>query len=171
MAREPLDALRLPIVAVQPRFEFAQTLLRRLLSEQGAPPRSSDPPTVRYFVSDIDSAVRFYVEHLGFEVELRPGPTLAMLYRGDLRLLLSAPSGHVLTDGSQPTPGGWNRILIRVDDLDITVLRLREAGVRFVDDVPRGVAVRQVLLEDPSGNPVELFEPAAGYHERERSAS
>jgi catechol 2,3-dioxygenase-like lactoylglutathione lyase family enzyme len=170
MAPDPLDALRLPIVPVQPRFEFAETLLRRVLSEQ-SPDARRDPPTVRYFVTDLDAAVAFYVNHLGFEVELRPAPTLAMLYRGDLRLLLSTPGGHVLTDGSRPTPGGWNRILIRVDDLDGTVRRLRESGAHFVDDVPHGVAVRQVLLEDPSGNPVELFEPAAGYHQRERSTS
>jgi catechol 2,3-dioxygenase-like lactoylglutathione lyase family enzyme len=76
--------------------------------------------------------------------------------------------GHALPDGTIPTPGGWNRMLIQVDDLDSTVDSLRRAGVRFLDDVPRGFAVRQVLLEDPSGNPIELFEPAAGYHERSR---
>jgi catechol 2,3-dioxygenase-like lactoylglutathione lyase family enzyme len=93
-----------------------------------------------------------------------------MLYRGDLRLLLSVPGphqgGHALPDGTVPTPGGWNRILIQVSDLDATIETLRSAGVQFLDDTPRGVAVRQVLLEDPSGNPIELFEPATGYHER-----
>jgi len=161
---DPLDALRLPIVPVEPRFEFAQGLLRRLLSDTTAVRRET--PTVRYFVSDLDAAVDFYCRYLGFEVELRPNPTFAMLYRGDLRLVLSLPSGHVLTDGSHPTPGGWNRILIRVSDLDATVDALRAEGVRFIDDVPSGRAVRQVLLADPSGNPVELFEPATGYHER-----
>jgi len=95
-----------------------------------------------------------------------------MLYRGDLRLLLNVPGlhpgGHALPDGTLPTPGGWNRILIQVDDLDAMVEFLRGAGVRFRDDRPSGVGVRQVLLEDPAGNPIELFEPARGYHERGR---
>ena len=111
-------------------------------------------------------------DSLGFEEELRPSPVFAMLYRGDLRLLLSVPGthagGHALSDGTLPTPGGWNRALIQVADLDTTVESLRRAGVHFRDDQPSGVAVRQVLLEDPSGNPIELFEPASGYHERPR---
>jgi catechol 2,3-dioxygenase-like lactoylglutathione lyase family enzyme len=129
-------------------------------------------PTIRYFVNDMDTAVDFYRQHLGFEEELRPSPVFAMLYRGDLRLLLSVPGthpgGHALRDGTLPTPGGWNRILIQVADLDATVESLRGAGVFFRDDQPSGVAVRHVLLEDPSGNPIELFEPAGGYHERAR---
>ena len=114
----------------------------------------------------------FYRQYLGFEEELRPTPVFAMLYRGDLRLLLSVPGthpgGHALADGTVPSPGGWNRILIQVTDLDATVDALRQAGVEFLDDRPTGVAVRQVLLADPSGNPIELFEPARGYHERAR---
>jgi catechol 2,3-dioxygenase-like lactoylglutathione lyase family enzyme len=118
----------------------------------------------------METAVDFYRLHLGFEEELRPNPVFAMLYRGDLRLLLSVPGnhpgGHALADGTLPTPGGWNRILIQVADLDATIESLRRAGVHFRDDQPTGVAVRQVLLEDPAGNPIELFEPASGYHQR-----
>jgi catechol 2,3-dioxygenase-like lactoylglutathione lyase family enzyme len=170
MPADPLDALRLPIVPVEPRPEFAEALLRRMQSVDPSERRTT--PTIRYFVSDMDAAVHFYCEHLGFEEELRPTPVFAMLYRGDLRLLLSVPGtypgGHALPDGTLPTPGGWNRALIQVADLDATVESLRHAGVHFRDDQPSGVAVRQVLLEDPSGNPIELFEPARGYHERSR---
>jgi catechol 2,3-dioxygenase-like lactoylglutathione lyase family enzyme len=169
MPADPLDTLRLPIVPVEPRPEFAQALLGRMESVDPSRPAT---PSIRYFVGDIDTAVDFYCQHLGFEAELRPTPVFAMLYRGDLRLLLSVPGthpgGHALSDGTIPASGGWNRILIQVADLDATVESLRRAGVRFRDDQPSGVAVRQVLLEDPSGNPIELFEPARGYHERAR---
>jgi len=171
MPADPLDALRLPIVPVEPRPEFSDALLRRLRSLDA--PTRPETPTIRYFVHDLDAAVDFYCQQLGFEEELRPSPVFSMLYRGDLRLLLSVPGthqgGHALPDGTVPVPGGWNRVLIQVSDLDSTVDRLRQQGVHFLDDVPRGVAVRQVLLEDPSGNPIELFEPAMGYHERVRS--
>jgi catechol 2,3-dioxygenase-like lactoylglutathione lyase family enzyme len=170
MSADPLDRLRLPIVPVEPRGEFAEALLRRMQAVDQAERRTT--PTIRYFVENMDTAVAFYRQHLGFEEELRPNPVFAMLYRGDLRLLLSVPGthpgGHALADGTLPTPGGWNRILIQVADLDATVEGLRRAGVHFRDDHPTGVAVRQVLLEDPSGNPIELFEPASGYHERAR---
>ena len=170
MPTDPLDALRLLIVPVEPRPEFADALLRRMQSVDPSPRPTT--PTIRYFVRDIETAVDFYRRFLGFEEELRPSPVFAMLYRGDLRLLLSVPGthpgGHALSDGTLPTPGGWNRILIQVADLDAAVEELRRAGVRFRDDRPSGVAVRQVLLEDPSGNPIELFEPASGYHERAR---
>jgi catechol 2,3-dioxygenase-like lactoylglutathione lyase family enzyme len=170
MSADPLDALRLPIVPVEPRPEFAEALLRRLHAVDE--PERGTTPTIRYFVEDLEAAVDFYCTHLGFEEELRPNPVFAMLYRGDLRLLLSVPGthpgGHALADGTVPSPGGWNRILIQVADLDTTVEALRNAGVQFRDDRPSGVAVRQVLLEDPSGNPIELFEPATGYHERTR---
>ncbi len=170
--RDPLERLRLPTVPIEPRAEFGEGLLWRL-SAHGARPRTApEVPTIRYFVDDLDAAVAFYTRHLGFEEELRPSPVFSMLYRGDLRLLLSVPGlhqgGHALPDGTVPAPGGWNRILLQVADLDAVVDGLRRAGVRFVDDVARGVAVRQVLLEDPSGNPIELFEPGAGYHERSR---
>jgi catechol 2,3-dioxygenase-like lactoylglutathione lyase family enzyme len=170
MPADPLDALRLPIVPVEPRPEFAEGLLRRMQSVDQTERRST--PTIRYFVKDMDVAVEFYRQHLGFEAELRPTSVFAMLYRDDLRLLLSVPGphpgGHALADGTLPTPGGWNRILIQVADLDATIETLRGSGVSFRDDQPSGVAVRQVLLEDPSGNPIELFEPARGYHERAR---
>ena len=169
MPADPLDALRLPIVPVEPRPEFAEALLRRMQSVDQTERHTT--PTIRYFVKDMDTAVNFYRQHLGFEEEGRT-PVFAMLYRGDLRLLLSVPGthpgGHALPDGTLPTPGGWNRILIQVADLDATVEALRRAGLHFRDDQPSGVAVRQVLLEDPAGNPIELFEPARGYHERAR---
>ncbi len=165
MTRDPLDALRLPIVPVEPRPEFAAALRRRI--EEREEPAIGPAATVRYFVRDLDAAVSFYRDQLHFEEELRPSPTFAMLYRGELRLLLSVPGEpHALPDGTLPEPGGWNRISLRVSDLDGTVRALRDRGVRFRNDIAGGVAVRQVLLEDPSGNPVELFEPLPGYHER-----
>jgi catechol 2,3-dioxygenase-like lactoylglutathione lyase family enzyme len=170
MPGDPLDALRLPIVPIDPRPEFAESLFRRMQSIDDSERRAT--PTIRYFVRDLDSAVEFYCGLLGFEQELRPSPMFAMLYRGSLRLLLNVPGthpgGHALSDGTLPIPGGWNRILIQVADLDATIDGLRHAGVHFRDDRPSGAAVRQVLLEDPSGNPIELFEPASGYHERAR---
>lgn len=170
MPADPLDALRLPIVPVEPRSEFAEALLRRLQAVDQPARRAT--PTIRYFVSDLDAAVNFYCQALGFEEELRPSPVFAMLYRGDLRLLLSVPGthpgGHALPDGTVPSPGGWNRILVQVTDLDASIDALQRAGARFRDDQPSGTAVRQALLEDPSGNLIELFEPAAGYHERAR---
>lgn len=170
MPADPLDALRLPIVPIEPRPEFAAALARRMQQADQSERRTT--PTIRYFVDDMDTAVAFYRQHLGFVLELRPTATFAMLYRDDLRLLLNVPGthpgGHALPDGTLPTPGGWNRILIQVGDLDATVESLRLVGIHFRDDQPSGVAVRQVLLEDPSGNPIELFEPARGYHERER---
>ena len=127
--------------------------------------------TVRYFVTGLDAAVAFYRDLLGFEEELRPSPAFAMLYRGDLRLLLSVPGGGrgggaPLPDGTLPVPGGWNRIALRVEDMAASVAHLRGKGARFRNDMVTGVGVRQILIEDPSGNPVELFEPLAAYHER-----
>ncbi|MBV9134230.1 MAG: VOC family protein, partial [Chloroflexi bacterium] len=148
MAADPLERLRLPTVPVEPRFAFAEQLLQRLQRTEASPRRET--PTVRYFVRDLEAAVDFYCQHLGFEEELRPTPTFSMLYRGDLRLLLSLPVTHAMADGTLPTPGGWNRILIQVADLDTVISSLDRAGVRFRQDVPTGVAVRQVVLEDPS---------------------
>ena len=127
--------------------------------------------TVRYFVTSLDAAVAFYRDLLGFDEELRPSPAFAMLYRGDLRLLLSVPGGGqgggaAMPDGTVPGPGGWNRIALRVSDLDATVADLRAKGARFRTSITAGVAIRQVLLHDPAGNIVELFEPGVGYHER-----
>jgi catechol 2,3-dioxygenase-like lactoylglutathione lyase family enzyme len=167
---DPLDALRLPVVPVQPRPEFAAALRRRI---EGRPEPAAHPtPTVRYFVDDLDEAVAFYCGELGFEEELRSSPAFAMLYRGDLRLLLTVPGGpggsHSLPDGSVPEPGGWNRISLQVVDLPAVVETLRGRGVRVRGEAAGGVGVRLALLQDPSGNPVELFEPLTGYHERAR---
>ncbi|HET8561236.1 MAG TPA: VOC family protein [Marmoricola sp.] len=120
--------------------------------------------SVRYIVDDVDASLRFYLDHLGFTEVMHPAPTFAMLTRGDLRLALSAPSalgggGQQMPDGSAPEPGGWNRVMLEVDDLDAEVGRLRDAGVSFRNDVVEGVGGRQVLVEDPSGNLVELFQP------------
>jgi catechol 2,3-dioxygenase-like lactoylglutathione lyase family enzyme len=118
--------------------------------------------SVRYIVDDVDDAIAFYADHLGFDVVMHPAPAFAMLARDDLRLLLSAPStqgggGMILSEGARPQPGGWNRFQLEVADLPAEVDRLRAAGVRFRSDIIRGVGGDQVLIEDPSGNPVELF--------------
>jgi catechol 2,3-dioxygenase-like lactoylglutathione lyase family enzyme len=120
--------------------------------------------SVRYIVSDVDAAIAFYCGQLGFSEQMHPAPTFAMLTRGDLRLVLSAPGGGpgggaAMPDGTLPEPGGWNRFSIEVADLDGLVDRLRGAGARFRNDIVNGVGGRQILVEDPSGNPVELFEP------------
>ncbi|HEU4456598.1 MAG TPA: VOC family protein [Longimicrobium sp.] len=121
--------------------------------------------SVRYVVADVDAAVGFYTELLGFEVRMRPAPGFAALERGGLRLLLNAPgaggAGQAMPDGRRPEPGGWNRFQIEVDDLDATVERLRAAGARFRSEIVVGNGGRQILVDDPSGNPVELFEPPA----------
>ena len=119
--------------------------------------------SVRYIVHDVDEAIAFYTDRLGFTVEMHPAPTFAMLDRGDLRLLLSAPSerggGQSMPDGRRPEPGGWNRIVLQVSNLAATVEGLRKKGVRFRNDIVIGVGGNQILLEDPSGNCLELFEP------------
>jgi catechol 2,3-dioxygenase-like lactoylglutathione lyase family enzyme len=120
--------------------------------------------SVRYIVDDVDAAIAFYTEHLGFEVVMHPAPMFAMLARDDLRLLLSAPSGRggggqVLADGSAPEPGGWNRFQLEVDDVDAHARRLQDAGVRLRSEVIRGTGGDQVLVQDPAGNLVELFQP------------
>jgi catechol 2,3-dioxygenase-like lactoylglutathione lyase family enzyme len=162
MTADPLDALRLSVVPIAPRPSFAADLLRRIQRAYGP---ARDTASVRYFADDLDAAVDFY-RQLGFEVELRPSPIFAMLYRGDLRLLLSTPASHTLADGSRPHPGGWNRISLRVEELDNLVELLQEHRVRIRSHPATGVGVRLALIEDPAGNPVELFEPLAGYHER-----
>jgi catechol 2,3-dioxygenase-like lactoylglutathione lyase family enzyme len=120
--------------------------------------------SVRYIVDDVDAAIAFYRQHLGFREEMHPAPTFAMLSRGDLRLVLSAPGGgpgggQAMPDGRMPEPGGWNRFSLEVSDLAATVEQLRSAGVHFRNDIVTGVGGKQILLDDPSGNPVELFEP------------
>ena len=168
---DPLDALRLPVIPVEPRPQFAAALLRRI--EGRPPPAAGRGATVRYFVTDLDRSVEFYRDALGFEEELRPSPAFAMLYRGDLRLLLSVPgaagAGEAPAGEPPPGPGGSNRIALQVPDLGATVSELQRRGTRFRDTTATGVAIRRVLLEDPAGNLVELFEPAAGYHARDES--
>jgi catechol 2,3-dioxygenase-like lactoylglutathione lyase family enzyme len=120
--------------------------------------------SVRYIVDDVDAAINFYREHLAFTLVMHPAPPFALLERGDLRLLLSAPSGQggggqSTPDGTKPAPGGWNRFALEVSDLAATVRTLRDAGVQFRNDIVMGVGGNQVLIEDPSGNPIELFEP------------
>jgi catechol 2,3-dioxygenase-like lactoylglutathione lyase family enzyme len=119
---------------------------------------------VRYIVDDVDASIAFYRDQLGFEEVMHPAPTFAMLARGDLRLVLSAPSGQggggaAMPDGALPQPGGWNRFQLETDDLEGRVAQLRAAGARFRNDLVTGVGGKQILLEDPSGNLIELFEP------------
>jgi catechol 2,3-dioxygenase-like lactoylglutathione lyase family enzyme len=119
--------------------------------------------SVRYIVEDVEEAIAFYTRHLGFGVELNPAPGYAVLSRGDLRLLLNAPgaggAGQAMPDGRRPEPGGWNRIQLEVRDLAGEVERMRDAGARFRNEIVSGRGGKQILLEDPSGNPIELFEP------------
>lgn len=119
--------------------------------------------SVRYIVDDVEVAIAFYTEHLGFSVDLHPAPGFAMLSRGNLRLLLNAPgaggAGQAMPDRRRPEPGGWNRIQLQVDDLAREVQRLRDAGAHFRNDIVAGQGGKQVLLDDPAGNPIELFEP------------
>jgi len=119
---------------------------------------------VRYIVNDVDAAIAFYCRQLGFQEDMHPSPTFAMLSRGGLRLVLSAPSanaggGQSMPDGTRQGPGGWNRFAIEIADLEATVEALRAAGVRFRNDVVTGVGGKQIIVDDPSGNPVELFQP------------
>jgi catechol 2,3-dioxygenase-like lactoylglutathione lyase family enzyme len=119
---------------------------------------------VRYMVDDVESALKFYTTHLGFEELNNFAPAFADVARGNLRLLISGPqssAGRPMPDGRVPGPGGWNRIHLIVDDLDEEVARLRQAGVPFRNDVVSGPGGKQILLEDPAGNVVELFQPAA----------
>jgi catechol 2,3-dioxygenase-like lactoylglutathione lyase family enzyme len=120
--------------------------------------------SVRYIVDDVDAAIDFYCRQLGFHEDMHPAPTFAMLSHGDLRLVLSAPGGgpgggQAMPDGTLPAPGGWNRFQLEVNDIELVVARLREQGARFRSDVIAGVGGKQILVEDPAGNPVELFEP------------
>jgi catechol 2,3-dioxygenase-like lactoylglutathione lyase family enzyme len=118
---------------------------------------------VRYLVDDVQASIDFYTTHLGFTLNSNPGPAFADVNRGDLRLLLSGPhssAGRPMPDGRQPGPGGWNRIHLLVDDIEAEVARLRAAGLTFRSDVVRGPGGAQIVLDDPSGNPIELFQPA-----------
>lgn len=120
--------------------------------------------SVRYIVRDVDAAIAFYEQSLGFTVQMHPAPSFAMLAKGDLRLLLSATAGpgggsQPMPDGRRPEPGGWNRIVIEVANLEKEVERLRAAGAGFRNEIVAGMGGKQILLDDPSGNPIELFEP------------
>jgi catechol 2,3-dioxygenase-like lactoylglutathione lyase family enzyme len=123
--------------------------------------------SVRYIVNDIDAAIDFYTKHLGFEVDLHPAPEFAILSRGDLRLMLNRPNGpggasQPMPDGRKPQPGGWNRIQLEIHDLAGEVETLRSAGAHFRSEIISGMGGKQILLDDPAGNPIELFEARRG---------
>ena len=123
-----------------------------------------DLVSVRYMVDDVDAAIAFYTSQLGFALGLNAAPAFAEVIRGRLRLLLSGPTssaGRPMPDGRTPAPGGWNRIHLIVDDIAAEVERLRAAGLTFRNDIVTGPGGQQILVDDPSGNPVELFQPAA----------
>ena len=119
--------------------------------------------SVRYIVNDVDAAIPFYTSMLGFKLEMHPAPGFASVSRGDLQLLLNRPgaggAGQAMPDSQRPAPGGWNRIQLEVDDLEATVEKLRGARARFRNEIVTGNGGKQILVEDPSGNPVELFQP------------
>jgi catechol 2,3-dioxygenase-like lactoylglutathione lyase family enzyme len=120
---------------------------------------------IRYIVNDVDAAIAFYTHHLGFRVSAQSGPYFAIVARENLQLVLSPPEGpgggsQPMPDGRKPEPGGWNRIIVQTSNLAGDVDRFKKAGVSFRNDIVAGPGGRQILLEDPSGNPVELFEPA-----------
>ena len=120
--------------------------------------------SVRYMVDDVEASIDFYTKHLGFDVRMSAAPAFADVARGNLRLLLSGPkssAGRAMSDGAQPGPGGWNRIHLIVEDLDAEVARLRQAELTFRNEAITGPGGSQILLQDPSGNFVELFQPAA----------
>ena len=117
---------------------------------------------IRYFVEDVDAAVEFYTQHLGFELDFNAGP-FAMITRGDLALMISGPktsAARPMLDGSVPAPGGWNRFVFEVDDIETVVASMRQAGIHFRNDILSGVGGKQSVAEDPSGNPIEVFQAA-----------
>jgi catechol 2,3-dioxygenase-like lactoylglutathione lyase family enzyme len=120
--------------------------------------------SVRYIVTDVDAAIAFYTEMLGFTLDMHPAPAFAMLSRDGLTLLLNRPGvgggGQAMPDGRSPAPGGWNRFQIAVENLEAEVERLKRAGARFRNEIVVGIGGSQILIEDPAGNPVELFQPA-----------
>ena len=123
--------------------------------------------SVRYIVNDVDESIDFYRRHLGFEEQMHPDPAFAMLTRGDLRLVLVSPippdhpggGSRPMPDGTKQEPGGWNRVMLQVSDLEGTVEALRGEGVSFRNDLVTGIGTKQIMVDDPSGNPIELFEP------------
>jgi catechol 2,3-dioxygenase-like lactoylglutathione lyase family enzyme len=119
--------------------------------------------SVRYIVDDVDAAIKFYTEQLGFSVTMHPAPSFSMLSRGDFRLLMNGTTGpggasQPMPDGRKPAPGGWNRIQIEVENLEDDVERLRAGGATFRNEIVQGVGGKQILVDDPAGNPIELFE-------------
>ena len=120
--------------------------------------------SVRYIVNDVDAAISFYTEMLGFKVDIHPAPGFAGLSKGNLQLLLNRPgaggAGQAMPDGQMPAPGGWNRIQIEVEELSATVEKLKAAGAHFRNEIVNGNGGKQILVNDPAGNPIELFEPA-----------
>jgi catechol 2,3-dioxygenase-like lactoylglutathione lyase family enzyme len=123
---------------------------------------NTETASVRYMIDDVPAAVAFYTEHLGFTLEMNSPPAFASVVRGPLRLLLSGPGSsgaRPMRDGSKPVPGGWTRIQVFVDDIEREVARLRDAGLTFRNDIVKGFGGSQALLDDPSGNPVELWQP------------
>jgi catechol 2,3-dioxygenase-like lactoylglutathione lyase family enzyme len=123
-----------------------------------------DLVNVRYMVDDVQESIDFYTRHFGFELRSSAAPAFADVVRGRLRLLLAGPdssAGRPMPDGRKPAPGGWNRIHFVVEDITDQVERLREAGVPFRNEIVTGPGGRQILIDDPSGNPIELFQPAA----------
>jgi catechol 2,3-dioxygenase-like lactoylglutathione lyase family enzyme len=131
--------------------------------------------SVRYIVNDVDEAIGFYCGLLGFDEVMHPAPAFAMLQRGDLRLVLSAPGGGpgggaAMADGTLPQPGGWNRFSIEVDDIDALAAQLRDKGAHFRNEIIDGVGGRQTIVDDPSGNPVELFQPTIDEARLDRSS-
>jgi catechol 2,3-dioxygenase-like lactoylglutathione lyase family enzyme len=129
----------------------------------GGPNVSDGTVSVRYMVDDVEQSIDFYTSHLGFTLKSNQAPAFADVVRGNLRLLLSGPTssaGRPMPDGREPEPGGWNRIHFVVDDIEAEVERLRAAGLGFRNDIVKGPGGRQILVDDPSGNPIELFQPA-----------
>ena len=151
-------------VDLETRIDFRLLSARRQHNEENPNMPNDEIVNVRYMVDDVDASIAFYTELLGFEVLTSAAPAFADVKRGNLRLLLSGPkssAGRPMPDGATPGPGGWNRIHLIVDDIDTEVGRLRDAGASFRNDVVEGPGGKQILLQDPSGNVVELFQPAA----------
>lgn len=123
--------------------------------------------TCRYLVNDVETAIAFYTKHLGFELEEQMGPAFAIVARGGLKLWLSGPQTSAalpMPDGRKPEAGGWNRFVIEVDDIDTTVAAMKSEGISFRNEVISGPGGRQILAEDPSGNPIEIFQPTWAVH-------
>ena len=139
----------------------------KLTSNDTQAPKQKESKTmstvsIRYMIDDVPAAIKFYTTHLGFSLDLDASPAFASVSRDGVRLLLSGKTSsgrRAMPDGREPVPGGWNRIHIQVDDLEAEIKRLREAGLKFRNEIVKGPGGSQILLDDPSGNPVELFQP------------